>query len=163
MIQNSLRFTFLYSHVYRLQIQSGHIANHTLLIQEDGACACAFNNQSSLRDRIFGGSGGNINIIFSPPGNGSSSGGGGVEDPLDQVELSVDSDSDSDSDSDCKEAHSESHQPQSESFPSADDSSHFHDLVLMTNLENCWSTGGNRTQDSLLSESWALDVSSILI
>lgn len=110
-------------------------------------------------DRIFGGSGGNINIIFSPPGNGSSSGGGGVEDPLDQVELSVDSDSDSD----CKEAHSESHQPQSESFPSADDSSHFHDLVLMTNLENCWSTGGNRTQDSLLSESWALDVSSILI
>lgn len=94
-------------------------------------------------DRIFGGSGGNINIIFSPPGNGSSSG-GGSEDPLDQVEQHLNFQ--------CQEL-------QSGSIRSSDDSSHFHDLVP-TELKSSWLR--KRTSDIMLFEDCAL-VSTVLI
>jgi len=38
-------------------------------------------------DRILRGNGGNINIIFSPPGGESSGGGGDVDDPLDHEDV----------------------------------------------------------------------------
>jgi len=75
-------------------------------------------------DRIFGGNGGNINIIFSPPGSGSSSGGGG-EDPLDCVEFPS-----------CQDKlYLERQELHSESDQYAMDSSSVHNLVI-ANLRN---------------------------